>query len=189
MRGAIITALGLFIFLWVMVVNHPKEAQTKAYDETYIKSITEYNNHRYEAYNGPEKAFDEVPEIACACEFTDAEIDLIARVVMSEASTESFDVKQAIAETVINRIESDYKEFKYQNTLNEVVYKDTQWAYNQDPTPECYEAVMAAIMYNKHPDDMLWARKDYVKYGHKWDVDDTSVICFSTVTNYNEEGD
>lgn len=187
MKGAIITALALFTFLWVIFTIHPKDVQDKGYDETYIKSITEYNRNRYEKYLGPEVTREEIPEPPYTCPFTDEEIDLLARVVMSEASRESFDVKHAIAETVINRLESDYKEFRFQNTLEDVVYTDAQWAYDQAPTAECYEAVYWAIEHNAFPDDMLWARKDYVKYGYKIEVDNNSVICFSTVTNYYAE--
>ena len=177
-----------FVILWVLLTVHPKGDQEEAFDERYINTITEYNNHRYEAYNGPKTELEEA-DVPCACEFTDDEIALIARVVMSEASRECFEVKQAIAETVINRLESDYKEFKYQNTLEDVVYADSQWAYNQEPSDECFEATMAAIMYNAFPDDMLWARKDYVIYGHEIYVNKDSVVKFSTVTNYYAEAE
>ena len=187
MRGAIITALGLFVFLWVIFTIHPKDTQDKGYDKTYIKSVSEYNHKRYEKYLGPEVIREEIPEPPYTCPFTDEEITLIARVVMSEASRECFEVKQAIAETVINRLESDYKEFGYQNTLEDVVYAGSQWAYNQEPSDECFEATMAAIMYNAFPDDMLWARKDYVIYGHEICVNKDSVIKFSTVTDYYAE--
>ena len=117
--------------------------------------------------------------------FTKAEIELIATVVMSEASREPMDVKQAIAEVVINRLESDYREFRLQNAIDEVVFKPSQWAYNQEPTPECYMAVEAAIEFNDYPDDMLWARKDHVDYGYYYPVNEDSVVVFSTVTDYS----
>lgn len=187
MRGMNITALFVFVILWVLITMHPKDVQDKAYDETYIKIITEYNHNRYQKYLGAEIVRDETPEPPYTCRFTDEEIALIARVVMSEASRECFEVKQAVAETVINRLDSDYKEFRFQNTLDDVVYADAQWAYNQEPTDECFDAVMAAIMYNAFPDDMLWARKDYVIYGYEICVNKDSVIKFSTVTDYYAE--
>ena len=187
MKGAIITTLGLFMFLWVIFTIHPKDTQDKAYDETYIRSISEYNHNRYERYPGPEVIQEEIPESQYTCSFSDEGIALIARVVMSEASNECFEVKQAIAETVINRLESDYKEFRFQNTLEDVIYADSQWAYNQEPTDECFDAVMAAIMYNAFPDDMLWARKDYVIYGYEICVNKDSVVKFSTIMDYYAE--
>ena len=119
--------------------------------------------------------------------FTEIEKWIIARVVMSEASTESFDVKVAVAEVVINRIFSDYREFKLQTAVDEVVYKPLQFSTAQDPTDECYEAVETAIRENRYPDDMLWVRKDYVEYGYEYTVEEGSVLKFSTVTNYNEK--
>lgn len=119
--------------------------------------------------------------------FTEIEKWILARVVMSEASTESFDVKVAVAEVVINRIFSNYQEFRFQTAVDEVVYKPLQFSTAQDPTDECYEAVETAIRENRYPDDMLWVRKDYVEYGHEYTVEEGSVLKFSTVTNYNEK--
>lgn len=119
--------------------------------------------------------------------FTEIEKWIIARVVMSEASRESFTVKVAVAEVVINRIFSDYREFKLQTAVDEVVYKPLQFSTAQDPTDECYEAVETAIRENRYPDDMLWVRKDYVEYGYEYTVEEGSVLKFSTVTNYNEK--
>jgi len=116
--------------------------------------------------------------------FTEVEKWLIARVVMSEAEGESYAVKEAIAEVVINRVFSDYREFRYQTAVDEVVFKPAQWATAKDPTNECYEAVEEAIRENKYPDDMLWARRDYVDYGHEYTVEEGSVTKFSTVTDY-----
>lgn len=118
--------------------------------------------------------------------FTEAEKWLIATVVMSEASTESFKVKQAVAEVVINRVFSDYCEFRYQTAVDEVCLTPLQFARNQEPTKECYEAVEAAIENNDFPDDMLWARKDYVIYGYEYTVEEGSVTKFSTVTDYSD---
>ena len=190
MRGAIITALGLFIFLWVMVVNHPKEAQTEAYDETYIKSITEYNNHRYEAYNGPEAAFDEVPELACACEYTDFEIWILNRTGMSEGGTLCVEAIQAITQVQMNRAKSNYKEFANQNTIYDVVYgkaRQFSTADNGEPNEKVIFAVQSAIMNPEaFPTDMLWFNSDHwPAYGYPYTVIDG--MYFSTVTNYNVE--
>lgn len=189
MKGAIITALGLFIFLWVMVVNHPKETQTEAYDETYIKSITEYNNHRYEAQNGPEVVFNEIPEVACACEYTDAEIQLMVRLAMSEAGKLDVDAIQAVVQTAMNRVKSD----DYPDNITDVIYqkinghRQFSTADNGDPNEKCYTAVENAIAYPEaFPTDMYWFNSDHVpNYGHYYTEIDG--MYFSTVTDYNAE--
>ena len=51
---------------------------------------------------------------------TDEQKDLMARVVMSEASLLSFDGKCAVANTIVNRVLSD----KFPSTIEEVIYPD-----------------------------------------------------------------
>lgn len=148
-------------------------------------TLAEYNQIRYEKYLGEPVEPLIYEEEQTECRFTDEEIYLIAKVVMSEVSIESFEVKQALAETIINRLDSDYQQFKYETTLEDVI-RPGQFACNQEPTQECYDAVYAAIECNAFPDDMLWARLNYVSYGYEYTIDKDSKTKFSTVTNYNE---
>lgn len=92
--------------------------------------------------------------------YSQEDIDLMARVVMSEASTQSDDCKQAIASVILNRVRSD----KYPNTVSEVVYSQSQFsvANNGQPTEDCYGAVYAAITYpGAFPSDMYWFRNSF----------------------------
>lgn len=115
--------------------------------------------------------------------FTQEEIDLIARVVMSEASTRSTDVKQAVAHTIINRVACD----EYPNTVTEVVYAPNAYytGDNGDPTPECYYAIESALMYpDAFPRDMVGFRKGkYHDWGYHYrPIDD---FYFTTLTDYH----
>lgn len=185
MRGAIITALGLFIFLWVMVVNHPKETQAKPYGETYIKSITEYNNRRYEAYNGPETTIEIAAEIASTSKYTPAEETHLRRMGMSEGGTLSIDALQGIYQVAMNR----EKHESYPDNIIDVINQPNQFstADNGEPNEKCYIALENAIMYPEaFPTDMLWFNSDHwPAYGYPYTVIDG--MYFSTVTNYNEE--
>ena len=118
--------------------------------------------------------------------FTKEEIDMIAQVVMNEASTESFDIKQGVAEVIINRKESNYKEFSYQTTIEEVIHAPNQWCTTNkyEPTKQCYEATYAAIEFNAFPDDMLWARANRVDYGYEYTIKKDSVTKFSHVLHH-----
>src|SRR5690606_39702059 len=51
-------------------------------------------------------------------DFTDAEIDLLARIVRAEAQGEPFEGKVAVAAVVLNRLERP----QYPDTLREVIY-------------------------------------------------------------------
>lgn len=128
----------------------------------------------------PVKVSIEVVEIEPL--YSDHEIDLMARVVMSEASIlNEYDGlgKQAVAEVIINR--ANY----YGHSIEETINYGLSTQDNGDPTEECYEAVRRAIEDNIFPDDMLYFRtdyyhtfaKDYIQIGNTY---------FSTLIDYNE---
>ncbi len=87
---------------------------------------------------------------------TQEEKDLMARVVMSEGSILPLEGKQAIAQTIVNRMYSE----KFPNNIEAVVTQPYQYsmADNGEPDRECYEAVEAALMYNAFPEDMYYFR-------------------------------
>lgn len=118
-------------------------------------TVSEYNQQRYREWAGEPQD----PLVITYVEYTDEEISLMARVVMSEASILDFDGKQAIAQTIINRVISD----KFPDSVEEVVYQENQYstAYNGDVTEECYEAVKFAIEYKAFPMDMFYFRQDF----------------------------
>jgi len=96
-------------------------------------------------------------------EVTEEDIDLMARVVMSEGSTLSFDAKQAIATTIVNRTKDTEFDFKNQNSVKEVVYHKNAYSTedNGEPTQDCYDASIAALTYEVFPSNMFLFREDY----------------------------
>ena len=96
-------------------------------------------------------------------EFSEKDIALIARVTMSEASTQSFEVQVAVAQTVINRVHSG----DYGDTVSDVVYSPSQFstADNGDVSERVMLAVKEAIDNSPYPDDMLYFRQWYY---HEW---------------------
>lgn len=116
---------------------------------------------------------------------TQEEIDLMARVVMSESSTEPFECKQGIASVILNRLKAG----NYGSDIFEVVNAEGQFstADNGTPTAECYEAVQAALDYQDgFPSDMLYFRAShYHNFANPYcHIGNTY---FSTKTNYMEE--
>lgn len=114
------------------------------------------------------------------------DIDLMARVVMSEASTLDFDGKHLVAVTMINRLHDG----RWGDTIEEVIYYPNAYstADNGEPTTECYEAVYEAIRNQAFPEDLFYFRADkphdfgYV-YAH---IGNTY---FSTETDYERSED
>lgn len=88
--------------------------------------------------------------------FSEQDIKWLARVTMSEASTQSFEVQVAVAQTVINRLHSGL----FGSTINEIVHAKNQYstADNGDPTDQIFEAVREAITNPIHPNDMFYFR-------------------------------
>ena len=108
--------------------------------------------------------------------FMPSDIDLLARVVMSEASTQDFDCKQAVAATLINRYNSE----DFPNDISKIIKGQYSTANNGEPTEECYEAVYAALAFpDAFPDDMYYFRSGhYHTFGYPYaQIDD---LYFST---------
>lgn len=90
-------------------------------------------------------------------DFSDYEIALLERVVMSEASIEPYDCKVAVAETILNRMDM------YNCSVEDVVYASNQYsmADNGQPTDEVKQAVAQALEYRVNPANMIYFRQDY----------------------------
>lgn len=132
-------------------------------------------------YEIPEPEFGCSHEIETPKTYTTDEIDLLARVVMSEGSVLPFEAKQAICETVLNRVDSE----KYADTIYEVVCSEKQFSTkdNGEPTEECYEAVISAIQYRAFPRDMYWFRDTKYHIFAKPYMNISNMF-FSTETDY-----
>ncbi|WP_209121262.1 cell wall hydrolase [Alkalihalobacillus sp. BA299] len=76
-----------------------------------------------------------------------AEIDLLARIVRAEAQTEPFEGKVAVADVVLNRVESP----QFPNTIKKVIYQRGQFQpvangqINKPADKESIKAVYAAL--------------------------------------------
>lgn len=149
------------------VVERPQKVETKTVVEIEIVEDTETVVEEVYPY---------------LIEVTQEDIDLMARVVMSESSILPSDAKQAIAQTIVNRVKSD----KFPNTVKEVVYQENQYSTADNGTPnyDCYFAVESALLYTGFPEDMYYFRADkphdfayfYCKIGNTY---------FNTSTNHN----
>lgn len=189
----VIAVVGTLCLTAMVLLFPPRESEAS---EPYIRDIEyqEYHPYIHKTEESSQIVECSVQDIQEHVEdgfmgYTTEEIELIAQTVMNEVSIESFEIKQGIAEVIINRMESDYREFKYQTTIEEVVNAPNQWCTTNKykPTKECYEATYAAIEYNAFPDDMLWARANRVDYGHEYTIKKDSITKFSTVKDYETE--
>lgn len=95
-------------------------------------------------------------------EYSEQGILLIERVCMSEASTEPFEGKVAVAKTIINRAKL------YGMSIEEVIYTPYQYSFadNGKPTEEVKKAVQFAINDEDFPDDMIYFKEgEYHDFG------------------------
>lgn len=121
-------------------------------DPIFVSGTYEMAELRSEAQ---EITVQEIPEEA----FSKEDVDLIARVTMSEASIEPYNTQVAVAQTVLNRLHNG----GFGDTISEVVYSKWQFstADNGDPTEQVYQAVYEAIYNPPHPFNMLYFRQYY----------------------------
>lgn len=120
-----------------------------------IESIAKENRERLSKPEEPKYLID----------VTQEDINLMARVVMSEASTLCDDAQQAIATTIVNRVRSG----KWGSTVEEVVYYPNAYSTQDNGVPyeECYDAVYSALTYEAFPLDMYYFREDkYHSFGY-----------------------
>jgi len=78
--------------------------------------------------------------------FTEREIDLMAQLVWHEAGNQDMVGKMLVADTVLNRMESD----RFPNTVEEVIFQKGQFTTAKvlgriEPPIECYGAVLSEI--------------------------------------------
>lgn len=152
----------MVIFLMVLLLPSIKVTDPYIYHPD-APTVSEYNQQRYREWAGEPQD----PLVITYVEYTDEEIALMARVVMSEASLLPFDAKEAIAQTIINRVMSG----DYSDSVIDVIYQEAQYstADNGEVTEECFEAVKAAIEYKPFPMDMFYFRQDrYHSFGYPY---------------------
>ena len=100
------------------------------------------------------------------------DFDKIAKIVYAEAKTESFDGKVAVAEVVLNRVESD----NFPNTVEEVITQESAFsAYGASGDApldtECMEAVQEAVNGRIFPSGVVYFREGhYHTFGEPYTV-------------------
>lgn len=57
-------------------------------------------------------------------DYTEKELDLLARLIYSESGGESYETKLKVGSVVMNRVESD----KFPNTIHDVIYQEKQFS-------------------------------------------------------------
>lgn len=125
----------------------------------------------------------EEPKIEYVIDVTKEDMELMARVVMSEASILHMDAKQAVAQVIVNRVLDD----EFPDTVREVIEEPYQFSTqdNGRPDMECYLAVEGALLYEAFPRDMLWFRTDRP---HEWGYEYAHIgnTYFTTRKDYND---
>lgn len=94
--------------------------------------------------------------------FTEREIDLMAQLVWHEAGNQDMVGKMLVADTVLNRMESD----RFPNTVEEVIFQKGQYTTAKvlgrvEPTIECYGAVLSEIDGERYNTEVLFFGRAY----------------------------
>ena len=116
------------------------------------------------------------------------DIDLMNRVVMSEAGGESADCQEAVATVIINRAYSD----KFPNTVNGVLAQKNQFSFhnNGEVTIEVKMSVLRALINYNTVDQCLNRSVYYFRRGtyHNFGIPETHIdnTYFSLAEDYAE---
>ena len=95
-------------------------------------------------------------------EFTEHEIDLMAQLVWHEAGNQDMVGKMLVADTVLNRMESD----RFPNTVEEVIFQKGQYTTARvlgriEPPIDCYGAVLSEIDGERYNTEVLFFGRAY----------------------------
>lgn len=97
-----------------------------------------------------------------AYEYTAEEIVQIAKVVQHEAGNQSEVGKRLVADTILNRVESD----NFPNTVKEVLNQKGQYCNPSEYPPKEMYSIVAQEIYTRTNNKVLWYRtKQYHTYG------------------------
>ena len=169
-----ITALffGMYLCIGALPTNTYTEEQEKNFslDEEHesIKAEIETQTSVFlktaEEYETPvktEEVSDKMPvyTIDGISEISSDEFYEICRVVMNESGGEPYQTQVAVAETIINRVNSD----KFPNTVMQVLCQPYQYSHyeNGEVTDSVMEAVTQALEQHIYDTDMMYFREDY----------------------------
>lgn len=169
-----ITALffGMYLCIGALPTSTYTEEQEKSFslDEEHesikaeIETQTSVILKTAEEYETPikkEEVSDKIPvcTIDGISEISLDEFYEICRVVMNESGGEPYQTQVAVAETIVNRVNSD----KFPNTVMEVLYQPYQYSHadNGEITDSVREAVTQALEQHIYDTDMMYFREDY----------------------------
>ncbi|MDA2738411.1 cell wall hydrolase [Bacillus cereus group sp. Bc015] len=125
--------------------------QTIHTDDTGIKQETNNNNNNNNTENNVDNNTNTVTNIITSLNISDSDFDLLSRLVEAEAGIEPFEGKIAVANVILNRVESD----QFPDTIEAVIYETGQFEpvrngmINREPSEESKEAVRRALTVNR----------------------------------------
>lgn len=158
--GDIVLIFSLILSALIIIGAYQNEPETKVtYKE--IEEVAEPVVEFVETYKAPIEVTEkeevvEVEEFKPYYEYTEEELDLLARCVRAEGETESYETKKKIASVVMNRVVSeDY----FADTIEDVIYSPKQFSVTF-----IYIGGIAMIDYPAD-EDSINAAKEVLDYG------------------------
>jgi N-acetylmuramoyl-L-alanine amidase len=106
--------------------------------------------------------------------YTQAEKEMIAKVVYAEARGECFDGQVAVAQVVLNRYESG----EFGSSLKKIIYGRHQFAVSRRYTETCMEAVEYAVENMPYPANMYFFQVSRSKHWRNF-------VFYNRIGNHN----
>ncbi|MCL7745600.1 cell wall hydrolase [Halalkalibacter alkaliphilus] len=142
-------------------------------DLIYVGQHIHLHNEKHNPKSSSETSKDHVETLS------EKELDLLARIVRAEAQTEPFEGKVAVADVVLNRLESP----QFPDTIKEVIYEPGQFEpvmngqVDQPADEESIEAVDAALSDMRNiTEDSLFFYNPAIATNRWLDTRETTVV-------------
>lgn len=154
----VLTGIIAVVVAILLVLFTPKNAEGKAVSVTERIPLEEVIKHDEEVAYQKWIATEKTEEVSYVIDVTEEDIELMARVVMSEGSILPLEGKQLIASTIICRV----LDGRWGDTVSEVVNYPNAYSTqdNGEPTTDCYFAVYEELKREASPDDLFYFRTD-----------------------------
>ena len=162
--GLSIFAVVVLIILIILIIDkipHKQTTSVELHEEPIpLEEMLEHDlAFKYAVWEYQQTEVEEVEEPTYLIEVTEEEIELMTRVVMSEVGLKDIDCKQAVAQTIVNRV----RDGRWGATVSAVISYPNAYSTqdNGEPNQECHDAVIQALTYESFPLDMFYFREDH----------------------------
>lgn len=150
----------ILVIVAIIVKNTPPKEISLNEEPIPLEEMLEHDlAFKYAVWEYQQSEVEEVEETTYLIDVSEEDIQLMTRVVMSEVGLKDLDCKQAVAQTIVNRV----RDGRWGATVSAVISYPNAYSTqdNGEPNAECHDAVIQALTYETFPADMFYFRENH----------------------------